>query len=68
MNENVSSSSSLRQNFVSSNKDVSVVPIRRYYGKPWERLFDALPEANSAVTTSDDSKNEEKGKVENSLI
>ena len=30
-----------------SDDGVGIVPIRRFTGKPWERLFEALPETYS---------------------
>lgn len=60
MSENVSSSSSLSSKTI--NKDDKVVSIRRYLGKPWERLFNALPE------TAIENNKEEKGSCDFSLL
>lgn len=52
MSDNVCSSSRLSR---VNSKDVIVAPVRRYVGKPWERL--ALPDA--AGDTDDDEKEEQ---------
>lgn len=43
MSENVSQSTSLSSRLLNKNDD-GVVSIRRYVGKPWEKLFDVLPQ------------------------
>lgn len=58
MSENVSSSSfSLRKAVTGSNRNANAVPMRRYLGKPWERLVDVLADGD----TEDEEEKDEQG-------